>query len=196
MHKLVAPGAGRRVPVVQVSVAQALVTLAVMLRHCTATTLQAAWRARLLAELARAVRAVAAQVVRARVVRAQVVRARVVRAQVVRARVVRARVVLDRMARRHSAATVQAAQVAEVARRAVAAVPVQARADAVSQALVERMEPMVRALRRAGAARGPAAVPWQAWAVPAEAATRWRASRAVAQQAPVAPAPAGVGRAA
>ena len=100
---------------------------------------------------------------------------------------------MDRMARRHSAATVQAAPVARLARRAVAAVPVlAARADAVSQALTERMERMVRALRRAAVARAPVATRWRAWAEPVVAVTPWAASLAAARQAPV----AGVGRAA
>ena len=55
---------------VQVRVAEVLVVLVVTLRHCMATMLQAARRARLLAEPARVVPALPAQVVRVQVVRA------------------------------------------------------------------------------------------------------------------------------
>jgi hypothetical protein len=191
-HKRVAPPvAGKRVQLVPgalaAQVAEVVVTRAVMSRHCMATVLQEAPGTRLLAELA--------PVARAQVVRARVARERVARARVARARVARARAESDRMAWRHSATTVRVAQVAQVARRAVAAAQVRAaRADAVSQVLVGRMEPMVRALQRANAAPVPVAARWLAWAEPEEAVTPWAASRAVALQVPVMPAQAGAGR--
>lgn len=145
---------------------------AVLVRHCTATTLRAVRRARLHA----------------------------VRGQPVRVAVPRVRAAAVQATWRHSTATVRVAQVARVvqavrtARLAgAAALALAGRVDAVLRAPAEPTEPMPRVrAQQAGAEQVLVATRSPVLAEPAGAAMHWAASRAAARQVA---APAAAGRA-